>query len=96
MGLQVSFALLVGIGTSFFHTRLLIEALGLTAVTVACIFIIASSTSVDFTMAGGGLPSDACLKHHASFQDLPLSHLVGTLAVVLLQHMVGGSVQASV
>ncbi|CAK0785382.1 hypothetical protein CVIRNUC_008590 [Coccomyxa viridis] len=52
---MVSFALLVGIGTSFFHTHLLIEALGLTAVTVACIFIIASSTSVDFTMAGGFL-----------------------------------------
>ena len=50
----MSFALLVGIGTSFFHTHLLIEALGLTAVTVACIFIIASSTSVDFTMAGNG------------------------------------------
>ena len=68
MDLQVSFALLVGIGTSFFLTRLLIEALGLTTVTVACIFIIASSTSVDFTMAGAGhSTSAACPMQHAFF-----------------------------
>lgn len=52
MRAQLSFALLVGIGTSFFHTPLLIEALGLTAVTVACLFIIATSISFDFTQAG--------------------------------------------
>ena len=74
MGLQVSFALLVGIGTTFFHTHLLIEALGLTAVTVACIFIIASSTSVDFTMAGAGQSaSAACLIHDTFSQNLALS-----------------------
>ena len=56
--LQVSFALLVGIGTSFFSTRLLVEALSLTCVTVACIFIIVASTSLDFTQAGlTGRPS---------------------------------------
>lgn len=72
MGLQVSFALLVGIGTSFFHTHLLIEALGLTAVTVACIFIIASSTSVDFTMAGAGQSTSlACIMHNILFQIWP-------------------------
>ena len=74
MGLQVSFALLVGIGTSFFHTHLLIEALGLTAVTVACIFIIASSTSVDFTMAGAGQSTSlACIMHNTLFQKLALN-----------------------
>ena len=50
--LQLSFALLVGIGTSYFDTRLLVEALALTCVTVAAIFIVVSSTSVDFTQAG--------------------------------------------
>ena len=50
--LQVSFALLVGIATSFFSTRLLVEALALTCVTAACIFIIVASTSLDFTQAG--------------------------------------------
>ena len=50
--LQLSFALLVGIGTSYFDTRLLVEALALTCITVAAIFIVVTSTSVDFTQAG--------------------------------------------
>ena len=50
--LQLSFALLVGIGTSYFQTRLLVEALAMTCVTVAAIFVIVASTSFDFTQAG--------------------------------------------
>ena len=49
---QLSFGVLVGIGTSYFDTRLLVEALALTCVTCAAIFVIVSSTSVDFTQAG--------------------------------------------
>ena len=33
--------------------------------------------------------------HLTYFWDLALSHSIGTLAVVVLQHMAGGSVQAS-
>ncbi|CAL5224138.1 g6771 [Coccomyxa viridis] len=51
----LSFGVLVGIGTSYFDTRLLVEALALTCVTCAAIFVIVSSTSVDFTQAGGFL-----------------------------------------
>ena len=50
--MQLSFAVLVGIGTSYFDTWLLVEALALTCITVAAIFIIVSSTSADFTQAG--------------------------------------------
>ena len=68
--LQVSFALLVGIATSFFSTRLLVEALALTCVTVACIFVIVASTSLDFTQAGlTGRPSSLFYDHcHALAQ----------------------------
>ena len=73
--LQVSFALLVGIGTSYFSTRLLMEALAMTCITVACIFLIVSSTSVDFTQSGlilyFILTSQACC---ASSTSLILTH----------------------
>ena len=51
-GVQLSFAVLVGTGTSYFDTRLLVEALAMTCITCAAVFIIVSSTSVDFTHAG--------------------------------------------
>ena len=61
----MSFALLVGIGTSFFSTRLLVEALALTCITAACIFIIVASTSLDFTQAGlTGRPSSLFHDRH--------------------------------
>ncbi len=50
--MQLSFAVLVGIGTSYFDTRLLVEALAMTCITCAAVFVIVSSTSVDFTHAG--------------------------------------------
>lgn len=51
----LSFALIVGILTSFFRTDFILMALGLTAAAVAFIFVIAIATDFDFTLAGEGV-----------------------------------------
>jgi FtsH-binding integral membrane protein len=48
----LSFAFLVGSITSTFSTYLLLEAVGLTAITVGFLFVLATVTDFDFTRTG--------------------------------------------